>query len=402
MARSFYDIITIGGGLAGSALARAMAEQGARVLVIEKEKRFKDRVRGEIIPCWGVAELKALGADEILRSTCAREILWFDTYLGPLRVEHRDMIGGTLPHLPGFNFSHPRMQEVLLQAALDAGAEVRRPAQACHLKPGAAPTVTVKEEGRVEELETRLVVCADGRASMARRWAGFKVDRDPRGTRIAGVLLEEMPAPQVETNYLILNPVLGQAAIFGPLGNNRVRAYATYPKGRNYRLQGKRDLSRFVEESVKAGVPAEWYAGVKAGGPLASFDGTDTWVDHPYRDGVVLVGDAAAASDPSYGQGLSLTVRDVRVLRDCLLSHTDWDEAGHAYAAEHDRYYRAVHRATGWFWSLFYDTRPEAEARRAQAFPLIAQDTSRIPDFLLSGPEVPLDETARRRFFGEE
>jgi 2-polyprenyl-6-methoxyphenol hydroxylase-like FAD-dependent oxidoreductase len=50
---------------------------------------------------------------------------------------------------------------------------------------------------------------------------------------------------------------------------------------------------------------------------------TETWVDHPYRDGLVLVGDAAAASDPTWGQGLSLTSRDVRVLAEKLLSAND-------------------------------------------------------------------------------
>jgi menaquinone-9 beta-reductase len=39
-------------------------------------------------------------------------------------------------------------------------------------------------------------------------------------------------------------------------------------------------------------------------GPLASFDVSDTWVEHPYRDGVALLGDAAATTDPTYGQGL--------------------------------------------------------------------------------------------------
>jgi menaquinone-9 beta-reductase len=74
-------------------------------------------------------------------------------------------------------------------------------------------------------------------------------------------------------------------------------------------------------------------------GPLATFDGTDNWVDHPYRDGVALIGDAAAATDPSYGQDQSLTAMDARVLRDRLLANNDWDEAGHAYAAAHDQYH---------------------------------------------------------------
>jgi menaquinone-9 beta-reductase len=42
-----YDLITIGGGLAGSTLAGAMAERGFRVLVLERDTHFKDRIRGE-------------------------------------------------------------------------------------------------------------------------------------------------------------------------------------------------------------------------------------------------------------------------------------------------------------------------------------------------------------------
>ena len=48
MTSKTYDIITVGGGLGGAALAKAMAEHGARVLVVERETQFKDRVRGEL------------------------------------------------------------------------------------------------------------------------------------------------------------------------------------------------------------------------------------------------------------------------------------------------------------------------------------------------------------------
>jgi 2-polyprenyl-6-methoxyphenol hydroxylase-like FAD-dependent oxidoreductase len=125
-------------------------------------------------------------------------------------------------------------------------------------------------------------------------------------------------------------------------------------------------------------------------------------VDHPYKDGIALIGDAAASSDPSYGQGQSLTVRDTRVLRDQLLANDDWHKAGHAYAAEHDRYYAEVHKFTGWVYQLFYETGSEADDRRARGLPLLGEDPTRMPDAFFSGPEVPLDETARRRFFGED
>jgi flavin-dependent dehydrogenase len=61
MAAPSYDIVTVGGGIAASSLAKAMAERGARVLILEREKQFKDRVRGEAVVSWGVAEANELG-----------------------------------------------------------------------------------------------------------------------------------------------------------------------------------------------------------------------------------------------------------------------------------------------------------------------------------------------------
>ena len=121
MAGGTYDIITIGGGLGGSTLAKAMAEHGARVLVLEREQQFKDRVRGEIMAPWGVAETQALGLYELLRNTCAQETRWFAFYVGPEPGAPRDLLATTPQRAPGFAFYHPTMQEVLLQAAADAG-----------------------------------------------------------------------------------------------------------------------------------------------------------------------------------------------------------------------------------------------------------------------------------------
>src|SRR5262249_10267257 len=146
-----------------------------------------------------------------------------------------------------------------------------------------------------------------------------------------------------DTAYIIYNPGLGQGVPLFPQGGSRVRVYFVYPWDAGYRLQGARDLPRLVAECVKTGAPGAFFAGATALGPLATFSGADPWVQHPYRQGVVLIGDAAAASDPSFGQGLALTVRDVRVLRDVLVTQDDWEVAGHMYATEHDHYYDVIH-----------------------------------------------------------
>jgi 2-polyprenyl-6-methoxyphenol hydroxylase-like FAD-dependent oxidoreductase len=294
------------------------------------------------------------------------------------------------------------MQEVVLQAAVDAGAEVRRGATVRSVKRGPLPSVEVEQNGHMQEIQARLIVGADGRGSVVRKWGGFSSSQDPDRLMISGVLFDEMPVPAEDTSYYVISPNLGQGVPLFPQGGGRVRAYLVQNKAIGTRLQGLAALPRFIEESVRCGAPAEWYAGVCAVGPLATFDGTDSWVAHPYKESVVLIGDAAATSDPAWGQGLSLTVRDVRVLRDALLSHRNWDEAGHTYAEAHDHHYGVIHTVDNWLSQMFFETGPEGEACRARAFPLIAQDPTRAPDHILSGPDLPLDETVRRRFFGEE
>jgi menaquinone-9 beta-reductase len=125
-------------------------------------------------------------------------------------------------------------------------------------------------------------------------------------------------------------------------------------------------------------------------------------VDSPYRDGLALLGDAAAATDPTWGQGLSLTLLDARVLGEKLIASEDWDAAGRAYAGEHDRYLNSALTSQDWLFDLFFELGSEADARRARALPLIASDPLRMPDHLFSGPDLPCDDSVRRRFFGED
>ncbi len=399
---SQYDIITIGGGLGGAALAKAMAERGARVLVLERETKFKDRVRGEGMTTWGSGEARELGIYDVLTSSCGHEVPWWDTCVGPMVIMHREMPATTPQGLPTLAFYHPRMQETLLAAAEKAGAEVRRGVRAKSVAPGATPSVEVESDGKTERIDARLVVAADGRGSLARKWGGFAEQRDRDRLVIAGLLFEDSPAPE-DTVRLVIDLQSGTASIFFPQGGKRARAYNIVASNSGLRFQGEKDVSKFVAAAVKTGMPPEYFEGAKAAGPLATFDGADCWVDHPYKAGLALIGDAAGHTDPSWGQGLALTLRDARELRDALSANDDWDAAGHAYAQAHDRSFGTIHTADDWLTQFFYETGPEADARRERAFPLIAQDPTRVPDVGFSGPDgAVLDEAAKRRFFAEE
>jgi menaquinone-9 beta-reductase len=158
------------GGIAASSLAIAMAERGAKVLVLEREKQFKDRVRGEAIVPWGVAEAHELGIYGLLKETCAHEVPQVE---GGTGSGLRDLRATTPQQLPLLSFPHHVMQETLLAAAENAGAEVRRGVRVERIECGTAPTVIVNGHSH-ERMSTRFVIAADGRNSAARKWTGFE------------------------------------------------------------------------------------------------------------------------------------------------------------------------------------------------------------------------------------
>lgn len=396
-----YDLCIAGGGLGGAALAINMAGQGAKVLVVEHERQFKDRVRGELMFPWGYAEAQALGIADCLAEAGAHHLKWFDAYVASDKIDHREVVPSTTHNLPFLACYHPAMQESLLKAAAAAGATVRRGAAVREVRPGAKPEMVIAENGSTETISARIVVGAEGRTSVVRSSARFPVQRDLDDMMIAGILFENVAAAE-DTLQGIYNFVLGQLVVVGPQGGGRVRMYLCYHDGTQARFQGPGDVARFVEGCKKTGASAALFENARQIGPLATFGCAHTWVDHPFRDGVALLGDSAASSDPTWGQGLSLTLRDTRVLRDHLLRNDDWNAAGDAYADEHDGYAGRMHTFHKWMTAMYLATGPTADARRARAMPLIAQDASRQPDALFVGPDLPMDEAAKRRFFGQD
>ncbi len=287
----------------------------------------------------------------------------------------------------------------MIAAAEKAGAEIRRGAKVVGVEPGAPPKVNVSAG---ETLEARLVVGADGRTSKVREWLGLERKRDPERLMVVGTLLSDTNVPE-ESVHILRKSDQGEGVLLFPLGEGRLRAYFIYRKtGERRGLSGAAQVPRFIDLLLGLDVPREWIEDAKSAGPLAEFDGCDTWVEHPHKDGVVLVGDASGANDPSWGNGLSHTLHDVRILRDQLLANEDWSRAGDEYAKASSADLRALRNITGWLTDILYEVGPEAEARREKAFPLIRSDKSRSPDFIALGPKAPHDETARRRLFGEE
>ncbi len=399
-----YELIVIGGGVGGAALAASMAAAGARTLVLEAEATFRDRVRGEAVMPWGVAEVRMLGLESHLKRAVANPLPFWDSYQGADRSGHRDLTRTTRVQEPVMACYHPNLQSALLQCAEDAGAEVWRGTRVQGLDSftgSSGPAVSVERNGTSLRVSARLVVGADGRRSLARSWAGFSVRQDPERNLVSGVLLDGL-ALSGDATHSWLDTTKGRFILHFPQGQGRARVYLCYAAGSARRYGGHDDIAEALAQCIEAGVPSEVYANASPAGPLATFDGRTTWVESAYRNGVALVGDAAANTDPTWGQGLSMAFRDARILKELLLSCSDWDEAGRAYSVERKRYFSVIHAMENWQTQLLMNTGPEADAIRARAMRSWREDRTRNPDTFLSGPGDLLKEYDRRRFFGEE
>jgi len=397
-----YDLIVAGGGIAGSSFAARMASNGARVLLLERDLQFHDRIRGESVQPWGVAEMRKLGLANILQPYVS-ELRWFQQVVNGRVAMRRDTVATTMAAEPVWDFFHPTVQEQLLQHAVKSGVEVHRGVYVQSILGGSRPMVVAGTSDKSEAHSARLVVLSAGRNPGLRTQCGFEVKHDDNPFLIAGILLRDVP-PEIDYSAATVANDLRTGAVAGafPQPDHKVRAYFCYNRDSFDRLQGETDFPRFRELFETASGRADSLRNAKPCGPLASFECADVWVKHPYANGIALLGDAAASSDPSWGQGLSLGFRGARVLSDELLADSDWNAAGHRYAERQDADYGAVSKVTGWAWQMFQQTGPDGDSLRARALPLIAEDPSRVPDTLFSGPDFPLGPDARAKFFAED
>ena len=83
-----------------------LARGGWGVLVVDRETRFRDRIRGEVTWPWGVAEARRAGLDELLDAAGTAPVRALKRYENgkPAETEWERPAPGDIP---GMGFLHP-------------------------------------------------------------------------------------------------------------------------------------------------------------------------------------------------------------------------------------------------------------------------------------------------------
>lgn len=308
-----YDVIVVGGGLVGPALALALAGAGLRVAVLDRLAAPVRRDPGFDGRGYAVAlaSARVLGALQ----------LW--SGLEPLAQPIRDIrVSDGLPGLgPLLHFDPTEIDQTrfgwivedrfLRRALLDALA----PAGVDHLAPAEvaaiADTVVTLTDGRT--LGAPLVVAADGRRSPTARRAGIGYQGwDYDQTGLVAAIEHERTHDGVAWQSFFPG---GPFAVL-PLPGNRSSLVWSERSRRAAALAALPDADYAVELARRIGprLGAIRLVGTRAAWPLGL-----SLASRYVAPRLALVGDAAHGVHPIAGQGLNLGLRDVAALAEVIV-----------------------------------------------------------------------------------
>lgn len=381
------DVAIVGGGIAGTALATVLARGGHEVLLLERQTTYRDKVRGEILVCWGVAEMLALDLEKPLLDAgghyVTRAVL-YDEVNDPATAEERAIpLDRLLPGVPGaLDVGHPEACEALARTAADAGAIVLRGVGDVEVVPGARPTLRYELDDLVTTVSAGLVVGADGRTSSVRRRLGLALHETRPATMGGGMLVDGLDAWPADQASLGTEGDLYHLVF--PRAHGRARLYLLHDVAQRGRFAGPDRQSTFLDAFRLRCLPdTDVFRAARPAGPCAFYPMNDTWTDTPCAPGVVLVGDAAGWNDPIIGQGLSIALRDVRMVADVVRAGPDHSVAAFTpYVQERRERMRRLRIAAQTQTALVATFTPAGAARRKAFYAAFRTDP------VLGGPRL--------------
>jgi 2-polyprenyl-6-methoxyphenol hydroxylase-like FAD-dependent oxidoreductase len=308
-----FDVAIVGGGIAGPAMACALASTGWRILLVERSADPIDTARGdhlqpktcEWLAQWGALdELWSRGAEKRLG---ARYLTADGDTVLDVPADHLD-----IPHPYFVYLHHERICDALLAvAARNPNFELWRPASALPMQNPDGFGMTVEHDGVTKTVHARLLVAADGRTSRFRRAAGIEAAtyayRNPMLTLFARRTVDN-PRNEVWAYFCEAGVLTVVPRIQGGWKMGLPVPPADLP---GWRRATPEELGQQFAQWVPhlAGVHPE-FAGVY---PITSMN-AQRWSEK----NLVLLGDACNTLHPGRSQGMNVAMRAAHRLAQLL------------------------------------------------------------------------------------
>jgi 2-polyprenyl-6-methoxyphenol hydroxylase-like FAD-dependent oxidoreductase len=333
-----FDVVVVGGGLAGLTLATALSVGGHRTAVLEARKGVAPVKRGMSLAPNGLqvldrldllSEIEGIGRKvrvvKYLKSSGELLAAYDYSLLGC----RQNYLLAFLPHeLEALLRKRAEQKQVRIYEGASFDAFLRESGQVS----GVRATI----DGRQLNLSAKVVVGADGGRSMVRQAAGIQANSEQYTSSYLVTVADAADDSQGEAkHYLARGRMLGNF----PLPHGRYLFYYL-PTGKFENLKAN-GLERFkMGLTTLAPELTECLETVNSWNDFSYMIPQEARVDSWVADHVALVGDAAHSIEPSLGQGGSLALSDV----DALLQVLDMCFAKSDFSATALKSYEAARR----------------------------------------------------------
>ena len=339
-------IIIVGGGLAGPLLACLLADQGSEVTILERrgDPRADGYAGGRSInlalSARGIEALARIGLDEaVLRTVVPMQGRMMHDPEGQTSFSPYSVIPGETIN----SVSRGLLNCMVLDAAESRGAvTIHFDVECTSIDVDRSKVSFLAADGSEHILESDLVVGADGAGSMVRA-AMDQRERTDDGTEFIDSGYKELTIPA------------------GPDGGFQLRpdALHIWPRGHYMLIALPNEDGSFTCTCFWPHEGPDSFAAVQTPEEITSFfrtnfadaaelmpDLVEEYLRNPvgplgtvrcrryhHRDSAVLIGDAAHAIVPFFGQGMNASFQDCLRLADCIAGHHTMREALESYDA---------------------------------------------------------------------
>jgi len=291
----YYDVIIVGGGPLGSIASSLIAQDGFKVLLIEKQKHPRWKPCGEGISAKGVQLLKQFGFYRPVQN-----ILWKITGAS-INIIQENIAIQKYDKPVAHTLNRARFDHELFKFAQETGAETHEAEKVIDINALGKDKISVKTTK--QDYNSRMIIGADGVYSLVgrkvfRQWkkdevtpcqvARYRISKKHhfRSETMEYYFIQGgygWVFPRVENEYLILNIGIGK---IGGRGDNLTASFDNFIES----LENKKKI-KFKGKKIGGKI---WTHLIPAQGPSR---GT-------YSDRCLLIGDAGGFVNPLTGAGL--------------------------------------------------------------------------------------------------
>ncbi|KAI9185385.1 hypothetical protein LWI28_006705 [Acer negundo] len=322
------DIVIVGAGVAGAALAYTLGKDGRRVHVIERDLTEPDRIVGELLQPGGYLKLMELGLEDCVSQIDAQQVYGYALYNDGKSTKLSYPLEGFKPDVAGRSFHNGRFIQRMREKAVSL-SNVR-------LEQGTV-TCLVEEKGTIKGVQYKntygqlvtayapLTIVCDGCFSNLRRSLCKPKVEIP--SCFVGLILEKCELPYKNHGHVILadpSPIL-----FYPISSTEIRCLVDVPGQRVPSISNgemNHYLKTVIAPQIPPGLLSAFMAAIEKGNIRTMTNRSMPATPQP-TPGALLLGDAFNMRHPLTGGGMTVALSDIVVLRDLLRPLRDLNNA---------------------------------------------------------------------------